>query len=169
MEAELSGVFGTLYRSARSRARWWRIWGSKRERIGKREAGTIKETKRAGEGGYALAGEGCDAARRASRDGAHAMLEETGEKREKRRREYPTTDDIIGASLPLSSHPIPTEVLLSVSLLHESDFFHSSRSPNSRSCQENRMLNRKSISISRKYYSAMNDSKLEKSIFVTLS
>lgn len=50
-----------------------------------------------------------------SGEGAHAVLEETGEKREKRRREYSTTDDIIGA-LCLSRVILPAEVLLSLSL-----------------------------------------------------
>lgn len=43
-------------------------------------------------------------------------LEETGGKREKRRREYPTTDDIIGELLCLFRVILAAEILLSLSL-----------------------------------------------------
>lgn len=46
---------------------------------------------------------------------AHAVSEETGEKREKRRREYPTADDIIG-TLWLSRVILLVEELLFISL-----------------------------------------------------
>lgn len=86
-----------------------------------------------------------------SGEGAHAVLEETGEKREKRRREYSTTDDIIGA-LCLSRVILPAEVLLSLSLslfrctYLSFDTFHSfrllDRTRAGFRIQENRMFDR---------------------------
>lgn len=77
---------------------------------------------------------------RMSGEGAHAILEETDEKREKRRREYPTTDDIIGELLCLFRVILAAKLLslflslsffLSFSLFlylfhRESDFFTAS-------------------------------------------
>lgn len=84
MEADSERVLGTLYRSIRPRAtrsedlsegsrRWKEIKVQHRRRLRAMLSARL----------------------RMSGEGAHAILEETGERREKRRREYPTTDDII--------------------------------------------------------------------------
>lgn len=118
-----------------------RIWGSKRERIGKREAGMIKETKRAGEGGFASARE--DAAGWRERRWSARDEREKPARREKSvgaSTRRPMTSSELSASL--SSHSPDRSVALclfrflsspfsSVSLLCESDFFHYSRSLNS--------------------------------------
>lgn len=135
-------VLGTLYRSSgsiRPRAHGQSLEISRRRKSRREEM--VEDTERDGEkrrfgrfGRRRLPARRCRGPLSSLRcgEGAHvAVPEETNEKREKRRREYSTTDDIIGA-LCLSRVILPAEVLFYLSLspcvsfsifLHDLRFF----------------------------------------------